>query len=152
MKFSGRKIAKTLAGHRPSFICFFTETFVYVSFQVVHKRLLAVLHHLIPNAGLRSENGHHQPMWFPARDISSESLIIGALEAAFWEMDKDIGEDKKRYVILSNSFINPASPKKGILDISLRHLHLAFWLIIVERYSFNVKTSSLIFPFYAIFL
>ena len=27
-------------------------------------------------------------MWFPARDISAESLIIGALEAAFWEMDQ----------------------------------------------------------------
>ena len=67
---------------------------------MVHKRLLAVLHHLVPNAGLRSENGHHQPMWFPARDISNESLIIGALEAAFWEMDKEIGEDKKRYKML----------------------------------------------------
>ena len=39
-------------------------------------------------------------MWFPARDISAESLIIGALEAAFWEMDQQIGEDKRRYKML----------------------------------------------------
>ncbi len=35
-------------------------------------------------------------MWFPSRDVSTDSLIIGALEAAFWDMDGQIGEDKRR--------------------------------------------------------
>ena len=29
------------------------------------------------------------------RTISEESLIIGALEAAFWDTDQKIGEEKK---------------------------------------------------------
>ena len=59
-------------------------------------------------------------MWYPTKDISLESLVIGmiensrysrrpwglliesvlfpgALEAAFWETDQLIGDDKKRY-------------------------------------------------------
>ena len=73
--------------------------------QVVHKRLMAVLHHLVPSgdgggtASLRGA-GTAQPMWFPSRDISADSLIIGALEAAFWEMDAQIGDDKRRYKML----------------------------------------------------
>ena len=39
-------------------------------------------------------------MWFPTREISCESLVIGALESAFWEMDQQIGEDKRRYKML----------------------------------------------------
>lgn len=66
--------------------------------QVVHKRLMAVLHHLVPNATAKSSQ--NQTMWFPSRDISTDSLIIGALEAAFWEMDQQIGEDKRRYKML----------------------------------------------------
>jgi protein phosphatase 1H len=31
------------------------------------------------------------------RSISTESLVIGALEAAFWETDQVIGEEKKVY-------------------------------------------------------
>ncbi len=31
------------------------------------------------------------------RSISTESLVIGALEAAFWETDQIIGEEKKIY-------------------------------------------------------
>jgi hypothetical protein len=55
--------------------------------QVVHKRLMAVLRHLIP--GSRGHTSGGGAMWFPARDISTESLIVGALEAAFWEMVND---------------------------------------------------------------
>jgi len=67
--------------------------------QVVHKRLMASLHHLVPDATARGA-GTMQAMWFASRDISADSLIIGALEAAFWEMDQQIGEDKKRYKML----------------------------------------------------
>ena len=55
-----------------------------VCFQVVHKRLMAVLRHLIP--GSAGQVGGGGAIWFPARDIPTESLIVGALEAAFWEM------------------------------------------------------------------
>ena len=47
---------------------------------------MSVLKHLIPGSiGYSSGGG---VIWFPTRDISAESLIIGALEAAFWEMVK----------------------------------------------------------------
>ena len=50
-----------------------------------------MLQHLIPYAvdsDICSSVSGGGAMWFPARDISAESLIIGALEAAFWEMDQ----------------------------------------------------------------
>ena len=82
---------------------------VFPFFKVVHKKLMACLNHLVPehqsgafeaNGGT---NGGHS-MWFPAREASTESLIIGALEAAFWEMDQQIGDDKKRYKMLGKIF------------------------------------------------
>ena len=45
---------------------------------------MAVLRHLIP--GSAGQVGGGGAIWFPARDIPTESLIVGALEAAFWEM------------------------------------------------------------------
>lgn len=36
-------------------------------------------------------------LWPSTRSISTESLVIGALEAAFWETDQVIGEEKKVY-------------------------------------------------------
>ena len=72
---------------------------------------MACLNHLVPehqtgafeaNGGT---NGGHS-MWFPAREASTESLIIGALEAAFWEMDQQIGDDKKRYKMLGKIFFH----------------------------------------------
>jgi hypothetical protein len=47
---------------------------------------MAVLKHLVPG-GMGQGNGDGV-IWFPTRDISAESLIVGALEAAFWEMVK----------------------------------------------------------------
>lgn len=32
-----------------------------------------------------------------SRTISKESLVIGALESAFWDTDQQIGEEKKIY-------------------------------------------------------
>ena len=45
---------------------------------------MAVLNHLVP--GGMGQGGGEGVIWFPTRDISAESLIVGALEAAFWEM------------------------------------------------------------------
>ena len=39
----------------------------------------------------------YDTIWPTNRPISTESLIIGALEAAFWEADHIIGEEKKVY-------------------------------------------------------
>ena len=36
---------------------------------------------------------------FKSKNISLESLVTGAIESAFWEMDQRIGEDKLRYKI-----------------------------------------------------
>ena len=66
---------------------------------------MACLNHLVPEQQTSSfeanggSNGGHS-MWYPARETSTESLIIGALESAFWEMDQQIGDDKKRYKML----------------------------------------------------
>ncbi len=66
-------------------------------------------------------------MWFPSRDISPDSLIIGALEAAFWDMDSQIGEDKRRFkmlggctvlvslFILGKLFVANAGDSRGVL-------------------------------------
>jgi serine/threonine protein phosphatase PrpC len=66
---------------------------------------MSCLNHLVPKSGDATDfgtngNANYASMWFPTRDISSESLIIGALESAFWEMDQQIGEEKKRYKML----------------------------------------------------
>ena len=76
--------------------------------QVIHKKLMGVLLHLLQQArgagtGIFSSTaGDNRPtlMWYPNREISVESMVIGALESAFWEMDQQIGEDKRRYKML----------------------------------------------------
>lgn len=77
--------------------------------QVIHKRLMGVLLHLLQQARggatgiLGSSGGNGAPstlMWYPNREISIESMVIGALESAFWEMDQQIGEEKRRYKML----------------------------------------------------
>ena len=71
---------------------------------------MACLNHLVPKSAeaidVGSTNGasHRPMMWYPAKEVSVESLIIGALESAFWEMDQQIGEDKKRYKMLGKFF------------------------------------------------
>jgi len=44
-----------------------------------------------------TETSTSSSMWFPSKSISEESLVIGALEAAFWDTDQQIGEEKKVY-------------------------------------------------------
>lgn len=63
---------------------------------------MGCLNHLVPDKdSYEASNGRNgASLWYPARELSSESLIIGALESAFWEMDQQIGEDKKHYKML----------------------------------------------------
>ena len=56
---------------------------------------MACLNHLVPKSAeaidIGTMNGAHRTMWYPTKEVSVESLIIGALESAFWEMDQQIG-------------------------------------------------------------
>ena len=65
---------------------------------------MACLNHLVPKSAEAVEvNGASNgsaSLWYGAKEVSTESLVIGALESAFWEMDQSIGEDKKRYKML----------------------------------------------------
>lgn len=70
--------------------------------QVIQARLESVGPQLL--AGLPPEGGSapgfdQDTIWpgSTSRNISTESLIIGALETAFWETDQFIGEEKKVY-------------------------------------------------------
>ena len=57
---------------------------------------MACLNHLVPKSAeaidVGATNGAHRTLWYPTKEVSQESLIIGALEAAFWEMDHQIGK------------------------------------------------------------
>ena len=122
--------------------------------QVIHKRLMGVLLHLLQQARggatgiLSNAGGDGAPstlMWYPNREISIESMVIGALESAFWEMDQQIGEDKRRYkmlggctvlvavFILGKLYVANAGDSRGVLcrnkvaypmsfDLSLIHI------------------------------
>ena len=94
---------------------------------------MACLNHLVPehqtgafeaNGGT---NGGHS-MWYPAREASTESLIIGALEAAFWEMDQQIGDDKKRYKMLGKNFLHIQKGKKSATFIFFCQFTIWFFL------------------------
>jgi len=64
--------------------------------------------------------------WF-SRTISAESLVIGALESAFWDVDQKIGEEKKVYnmpggctvlmalFILGKLYVANAGDSRGVL-------------------------------------
>lgn len=65
--------------------------------QIVHKRLMGVLKHLGQQLRGGPQGGGGAGLWYPTKDISLESMVIGALEAAFWDTDQLIGEDKRRY-------------------------------------------------------
>ena len=60
--------------------------------QVIQSKLENVGPQLVTEGAEKQET-----LWGNSRTISSESLIIGALEAAFWEADHLIGEEKKVY-------------------------------------------------------
>ena len=60
--------------------------------QVIHAKLENVGAQLVVEG-----KDSYDTIWPTSRPISTESLIIGALEAAFWEADHIIGEEKKVY-------------------------------------------------------
>lgn len=108
--------------------------------QAVHARLESVGPQLLAahNAAISGTgDGISEPMWFPARSISSESLVIGALEAAFWETDSQIGEEKKVYAmpggctvllslfILGKLYVANAGDSRGVLCRSGRSFPLS---------------------------
>lgn len=71
------------------------ETFdaIYINKKTTHKGSVIINHDKhIPDA-------HFTLLFQPATDkiITVDSLIIGALESAFWEMDKDIAQDKHHF-------------------------------------------------------
>ena len=56
---------------------------------------MACLNHLVPKSAeavdIGSTNGaSSHRMWYPAKEVSVESLIIGALESAFWVCSCDL--------------------------------------------------------------
>ncbi len=70
--------------------------------QVIQARLESVGPQLLagsPPDGSSGSGLDHDTIWpgSTSRNISTESLIIGALETAFWETDQFIGEEKKVY-------------------------------------------------------
>jgi len=95
--------------------------------KAVQARLESVGPHLISSLGDAGGDGVRNPMWFPTRTISTESLVIGALEAAFWETDAKIGEEKKVYrmlggctvllslFILGKLYVANAGDSRGVL-------------------------------------
>ena len=96
--------------------------------QVIHAKLENVGAQLVVEG-----KDSYDTIWPTSRPISTESLIIGALEAAFWEADHIIGEEKKVYsmpggctvlvalfILGKPSFIFPCS-------IPPQHLHSTFY-------------------------
>ncbi|KAK2721634.1 protein phosphatase 1H-like isoform X1 [Artemia franciscana] len=66
---------------------------------ILHEKLVDIIDHLMPENELETVPGKPVKMFIPAKDLGFQSLVVGALEAAFWEMDKLIEEDRFRYKI-----------------------------------------------------
>ena len=49
---------------------------------------MEVIHHLLPPSNVPESPsvGRNQVMWFPEREISIESFVVGALESTFHQM------------------------------------------------------------------
>ena len=50
---------------------------IYIFLQIVHKRLMGVLRHLTNQMHGGGSGGGGGVMWYPTKDISLESLVIG---------------------------------------------------------------------------
>lgn len=68
--------------------------------HIIQERLTSVIDLLLPSCSVDSnkqqQNRTHNN-WFPEKEISPESLIVGALESAFWDMDLLIEQDRLKY-------------------------------------------------------
>lgn len=60
-------------------------------------KLMNVMELLVPDGGVQAvpDGGGFLP--FGDRKITADSLVIGALETAFWDMDQQIARDKKHF-------------------------------------------------------
>lgn len=71
--------------------------------HIVQEKLIDIIDHLLPPLDEMPEHFMEKStrkgtcMWFPAKEVSIESLVIGALESSFWDMDKLIAEDRTKY-------------------------------------------------------
>lgn len=68
--------------------------------KIVQEKLMSIIDLLLPtNAenGDAKENSTFLPFPIGEKKVSTDSLIIGALETAFWDMDNQIARDKKHY-------------------------------------------------------
>ncbi|CAN7988734.1 unnamed protein product [Ixodes hexagonus] len=66
--------------------------------KIIQEKLMNIMDLLLPST---AENGDAKDratfLPFGDKKVSTDSLIIGALETAFWDMDKQIARDKKHY-------------------------------------------------------
>ena len=114
---------------------------LYVQPHIIQARLESVGPQLISarQAGQPDPETPETPsMWTPTRSISEESLVIGALEAAFWETDQQIGEEKKVYsmpggctvlvalFILGKLYIANAGDSRAVLTRSSRAYPMSY--------------------------
>lgn len=71
--------------------------------HILHEKLVDIIDHLLPAlegyVPMESTTRHGVSFFIPEKEITNDSLIIGALESAFWDMDQLIGEDKQKYKI-----------------------------------------------------
>ncbi|XP_066997041.1 protein phosphatase 1H isoform X1 [Anabrus simplex] len=71
--------------------------------HILHEKLVDVVDHLLPPLeGVPAHNiagtsRHGAALWYPEKEVSKDSLIIGALESSFWDMDELIEGDRRKY-------------------------------------------------------
>ncbi|XP_064473634.1 protein phosphatase 1H-like [Ornithodoros turicata] len=67
--------------------------------KIIQEKLMNVIDLLMPahaeNGNVKDNNSMFLP--FGEKKVTPDSLIIGALETAFWDMDNQIARDKKHY-------------------------------------------------------
>ncbi|XP_069693404.1 protein phosphatase 1H [Periplaneta americana] len=66
--------------------------------HILHEKLVDVIDHLLPPVDGDVINRRGTTLYVE-KEVTNDSLIMGALESAFWDMDHLIGEDKQKYKI-----------------------------------------------------
>ena len=79
-----------------TYICYFDLPGAAISaanelHQIIQEKLMDVINHLLPPldpapSSPSSSQQRNQIFWFPEREISVESFIVGALESSFHDM------------------------------------------------------------------
>ncbi|GAB6029330.1 hypothetical protein CHUAL_005097 [Chamberlinius hualienensis] len=70
--------------------------------HIIHEKLTSIVHLLLPSRTEKQENLNNDSDYnirnfFQEKEISPDSLIVGALETAFWDMDLMIEQDRLKY-------------------------------------------------------